>query len=152
MWSQHDREYRRSPKPHYFLPNGEMQSIQSIWFDDLLAQLCAWKAQHEDIFLLLDAKENIYTGCLSTALHSLGMEELFCQANGQEAPASHIRGSTAICGAFATSGVECSHVQHSAHYAGVGDHRFHLLQFSAPSIIGTSYPLPGCSTSRKLNS
>ena len=78
------------------------------------------------------------------------MTELFRDANGSDAPASHIRGSTAICGAFATSGIQCPHVFHAPHKSGLGDHRYHVLHISASSMIGEDYPHLVSPSSRKL--
>jgi hypothetical protein len=152
VWAQHLRYFRGTGNPRYRQDDGRMRSPRSIWFDDLIASILLWKRNGEEIILLADVNENIYTGRFATRLreNDILMTELFRDANGSDAPASHIRGSTAICGAFATPGIVCPHVFHAPHKSGLGDHRYHVLHISASSMIGEDYPHLVSPAGRKL--
>ena len=81
-----------------------------LWnFDeDFLAQLSQWLKQGEEIVLMLDMNDNIYTSRFARRLRKLGFEELFQRTNSAKAPYSHITGSEPICAVFVTQGIDCT--------------------------------------------
>eukprot|EP00956_Cyclotella_meneghiniana_P008707 scaffold11894_cov45-Cyclotella_meneghiniana.AAC.1 len=80
------------------------------------------------------------------------MEEQCQKILGHESPASHSSGSLPITGIFATSGINCSHVLQSAHKAGVGEHRFFVIDIDLNTMIGEDFPQLVRYEGRKLHS
>ena len=66
------------------------------------------------------------------------MMEQFKKVHDQEAPLSYIRGTNAITGCFATKEVTVKNyiiAAHSAH-GSAGDHRLHVIDLCAVSVMG----------------
>ncbi len=59
VWDQHVR---------YFEARGEVRNPRMMFQLDLLSLLCVWKAAGDEILLLGDFNEDVYTGRLSLAL------------------------------------------------------------------------------------
>ena len=97
--------------------------------------------QGEEILLMLDVNDNIYTSPFAHKLQELGFEELFRKTNATEAPHSHISGSVPCCAVYSTQGFDCQDYFIFDHDKGLGDHRLHALDFTQQSIFGTSVPL-----------
>ncbi len=83
-----------------------------------------WRAASEEVILVIDVNENVYTGPLAKALQGnrLRMEEQTLWSTGKEAPHSHCTGKVAIVGTYATPGIICTNSYLSPHGAGVGNH------------------------------
>jgi hypothetical protein len=79
------------------------------------------------------------------------MSEQTLLSIGSEALFSHGQGTVAIIGAFATPGIECTSLYISPHNEGVGDHRFHVHDFDAGSVLGTIYSKWICPAERALH-
>ena len=97
------------------------------------------------------------------------MEEQYQKLHREEAPFSYFRGSEPVMGCFATSGVlsEVTSWRHTtrlevwkttdsnfmaAHHASgsVGDHRLHVIDFCAVSILGAELPAVTRQEGRRL--
>ena len=78
-----------------------------------------------------DFNQHIYEGKLQEAFtaQDIGPEEQFRKQYDEDAPCSHTSDSTSICGVFETSDINCEAALISSHKAGVGDHRFCVLDF-----------------------
>ena len=88
-----------------------------------------------------DLNENLYTGKLAKKLaEELDLEDVVQSSTGQPAPPSHVRGSVPISGTLAPPGIVCHNSFVSPHGGGVGDHRFHVHDFCAKSVLGIDYP------------
>ena len=89
-----------------------------------------------------DFNQHIHEGKLQEVFTAddIGLEEQFRKLYKEDAPFSHISGSTPICGVFATSGIKCKAALISSHKAGVGDHRLCVFDFSEESILGLDIP------------
>jgi hypothetical protein len=99
-----------------------------------------------------DFNQNIYEGKLQEAFtaEDIGLEEQFRKLYDKNAPLSHTSGSPPIFGVFATSGINCKAALISSHKAGVGDHRLHVFDFSAESLLGLDTPAVCKPDGRKL--
>ena len=89
-----------------------------------------------------DFNQHIYKGKLQEAfaVEDIGLEEKFRKLYDDDALFSHITGSIPICCVCAISGIDCEAALISSHKAGVGDHRLHVFDFSAESILGLEIP------------
>ena len=56
VWEQHQR---------YFMKKGEIRSPRTLWFLPLTQLLTKWWANKENVVLMTDVNENIYTGRLA---------------------------------------------------------------------------------------
>ena len=63
---------------------------------DLFGQLNLWRMQGEEVLLMLDVNDNIYTSPFAHKLQELGFEELFRKTNATEAPHSHVSESVPV--------------------------------------------------------
>ena len=98
--------------------------------------------QGEEILLMLDVNDNIYTSPFARKLQKLGFEELFRKTNAVEAPHSHVSGSVPCCAVYSTQGFDCQDYFIFDNDKGLGNHRLHALDFTQQSIFGTSAPPP----------
>ena len=74
------------------------------------------------------------------AKEDINMDELVLRTTGMEIPGTHDRGSTALCAAFATKGVDCRAAEVLTRHAGVGDHLVILLDLDTRSLVGSTCP------------
>jgi hypothetical protein len=136
----------------YFCALGDTRSPCTIFFEQLVTQLISWKTIDNDIALLGDFNENVYTGRLARRLaqDNLNYTEICRCHTGIPIPPTFWTGSAPIDGIFATSGIECVNVLILPHLGGVGDHRCFIISLSSESVIGSLFPnLVQCSA-RKL--
>jgi hypothetical protein len=93
----------------YFKARGDLRPARTIFYEQLIAQLIAWKHTDSDIILLSDFNENIYSGhiakCLS--LPDLMLTKQCLQCTGMHIPPTFRDGTALIDAIFATSGIEC---------------------------------------------
>jgi hypothetical protein len=110
------------------------------------------QAKRDEVILVADLNENIYTGQLAQLLQGddLLMSEQTLWSTGIEASLSHGQGTVAIIGTFATPGIVCTNSYIPPHKEGVGDHRFHVHDFDAGSVFGTTYPKSICPAGQAL--
>ena len=145
VFEQHER---------YFEPRGDMRSPRTIYYEQLTNQLKEWKAAGEDLLMFGDYNENVYTGRIAKRLaeEDINMTEQFQKVNSKQLPPTHIRSETAaVCAVFATEGAECLSACILPKFAGVGDHRCFILDFSSPSVLGTDFPNIVRPMARKLH-
>jgi len=143
-WDQHSR---------YFESQGDGRSPRTIFFEQLVSQLLVWKASGEEIILLGDLNENVYTGRITKRLaqEDLGMTEQCLKVNGVRLPATHVSGSRPIDGVFATPGITSVNAMVLPLYGNLGDHRCLIIDFTSESVLGTVFPRVMKPTSRKLH-
>ena len=136
----------------YFEIRGNCNNPRAIFTSQLVTQLKAWKAKGYEIILFADLNENIYTGPFSAILQQqpLLMDEQTLKSTGQQAPKSHQMGTNPIVGTFATPGIMCVNSYLSPHGGGVGDHRVHIHDFDAMSVLGIEYHKTVKPTGRSL--
>ena len=137
----------------YFEGQGDGRSPRTIFFEQLVAQLLVWKSQGEEIILLGDFNENVYTGRIAKRLaqEDLGMSEQCLAVNGVWIPAKHVRGSRPIDGVFAMPGITSVNAMVLPVYGSLGDHRCLIVDFTSDSVLGTVFPRVAKPTSRKLH-
>ena len=136
----------------YFESRGNCNNPRAIFTSQLVTQLKAWRAKGYEIILFADLNENIYTGPFSALLQQqpLLMDEQTLKSTGRQAPKSHQTGTNPIVGTFATPGIMCVNTYLSPHGGGVGDHRLHIHDFDAMSVLGSEYPKIVKPTGRSL--
>ena len=112
-----------------------------------------WKAAGNEIILLGDFNENVYTGRLAKMLagDDLRMTEQCFKTTGRKIPPTHVRGSRPIDAVYATSGVICVNAGILAKYVGVGDHRCFIMDFCSVSVLGSVFPRIVPPAARKLH-
>jgi len=147
VFAQHMREFKRKGMRESHPPSEADKC--------LLEDLRSWISVGEEIILLGDYNQNIYTSALAVALGGAGLEmkEQFHSLHGEQAPHSHMSGCRRpIMGCYATSGVEVKAYFISGHHAhgSVGDHRLHVIDFCAESILGEHLPTVTRRSGRKL--
>jgi hypothetical protein len=133
VWAQH---------VHYLQKRGIFNDPRMAFCQRLITQLKHWHAKGDKIILFADLNKNVNTGQLAWFLqgNNLIMSEQTLLSTGSEAPFSHRLGTVAIIGTFETPGIVCRNSYISPHNEGVGAHRFHVHDFDAGSVLGTTYP------------
>ena len=148
VWEQHSR---------YFRKRDDMRDPRDIWNLQIEDQIKTWIRGGDDVILMTDCNECVYTGDLAKRLSKpeIRMKCQFKAANGHNSPFSHRSGSEftkPVCTIFATPGVICTNAYQSAHDEGIGDHRMHIYDFESTSVIGEDFPHLVRSSGRKLTS
>jgi hypothetical protein len=143
VWEQHDR---------YFRSRGEFRSPVDMFDIQLLRMIKAWRDTEDEVILMGDFNDNVYTGALALALggDDYLLTEQYNKLFGEDAPFSHISGQVPISAVFATPGVDCGAAFIAPHKLGVGDHRVHVFDFSAESLLGLQAPASRSGKTRKL--
>jgi hypothetical protein len=126
----------------YFEARGEIRNPRIMFQSDLLSLLCMWKATGDEILLLGDFNENVYTGHMASALSGeyLRMKEVCHQTTGKLLPPTHKRGTVPINAVFGTIGLMVTSVALLPSQVGVGNHRVFLIVVSLESIMGDVFP------------
>jgi hypothetical protein len=141
VWDQH---------VWYFEAQGEIRNPRAMFQSDLLSLLSVWKAAGDEILLLGDFNEDVYTGRMASALSSkfLRMKEVCHWMTGIPLPPTHNRGTVPINAVFGTAGLMVTSVSLLPSRAGVGNHRVFLIDVSSNSIMGDVFsrviPAAGC--------
>ncbi len=109
---------------------------------DLFSLLRRWKASGDEILMMSDFNENVYSGAILTALagEDLRMTEICYRTTGKHLPPTHSRGSTPIDAVFGTEGLVCSAASLLPFNEGVGDHRVIIVDVTLESILGNVFP------------
>ena len=111
---------------------------------DLLNQLRQWWSKDKEIILVGNFNQNMYTLHFAGQLTAdgIGLEEQYSKLHEEQAPFSYVRGTEPIMGCFATSDVFIRNYFMVSHGASgsVGDHRLHIVDFYALSILGVKLP------------
>ena len=76
---------------------------------NLISLLRRWKASEDEILMMGDFNENLYSSGISTALagEDLNITEICYWTTGELLPPTHSRGSTPIDAVFGTAGLVC---------------------------------------------
>jgi hypothetical protein len=120
---------------------------------DLLSLLRWWEASGDEILMMGDFNENVYSGAISAVLagEDLRMTEICYRATGKHLPPTHSRGSTLIDAVFGTAGLVGSAASLLPFNEGVGDHRVFIVDITSGSILGDAFPRVIPASSRLLN-
>jgi hypothetical protein len=134
VWDQHKTHYNSQGK-------ADKEPCRAL-FEDVIGKLLTWKQEDCEIVLVGDFNEDIYEGKFSERLakDDLNMSEQILKTTGVKIPPTHDRGSKAICGVFATAGVECKAAEVLKRGSGVGDHIVLLLDVCTHSVLGDLSP------------
>jgi hypothetical protein len=145
VWEQHSR---------YFQAKGNTQDPIDILIADLTTLIAHWRAAGEEVILATDANQDVYSGKLSSSLaqYPINMECLFEPVLGEKVPNSHHRGSGKISTMFGSPGLLQGNAMCYPHWYGIGDHRVFVLEVSADSLFGGTYPAIATPRARQLNS
>ncbi len=136
-----------------FCARGDARSPRTIFFEQLITQLLLWKSINNNIVLLGNFNENVYTGRLAARLSAddLNFVELCQKHTGILIPLTHRKGSAPIDGIFATPGITCVNAFILPQYGGVSNHRCFIINLTSESLIGTSFPNIVHCSARKLH-
>ena len=115
---------------------------------DLISLLRRWKASGDEILMMGNFNENVYSGGISTALagEDLRMTEICYRTTGELLSPTHSRGSTPINAVFGTAGLVCSAASLLPFNVGTGNHR--VLGNVFPRIIPASSRLLNCKSNK----
>ncbi len=144
VWEQHTR---------YFEACGEVRNPRQMFLVYLLSLLRQWKAAGNEILLVGDFNENVYTGTLADALErdEFRMSEVCQRMTGLPLPPTHNRGAVAINAFFGTSGIKSAAATLLPSHIGFGDHRVFVVDFTSELIMGDDLPRFIPATGRLLN-
>ena len=144
VWDQHVR---------YYEARGEIRNPGEMFRFDLIALLTQWKADGEEIILLGDFNQNVYTGKLAKLLSEDGirMHEICIRITGVPLPPTHIRGSIPIDAVFCTMGIDGVAAALLPSRTGVGDHRVFIVDVTSSSVLGDVFPRVIPAAGRLLN-
>ncbi len=133
VWDQHLR---------YFKSRGESQDPRSMFHHDHISLLHQWKGASDEIMLLGDFNEKVYSGSIacSLSLEELRTGETCQQTTGKMLPATHSRGRNPIDAVFSSAGLVCTAVTLLPSRVGVGYHRVLVLDFASETILGNVFP------------
>jgi hypothetical protein len=129
VWDQHTR---------YFEARGEIQDPRTVFKSDFLSLLCRWKALGDEIILMGNFNENVYTGPLTVSLaEDKGRLSKMCYGTTREMlPPTHTHGRILIDTAFGTAGLSCTATAILPGWVGVGNHRVFLVDITSELILG----------------
>lgn len=148
VWEQHSRYFRR---------RDDHRNPREIWTIQVVAQIKKWALAGDDVVLMTDYNDCVYTGDLPKRLShpDIRMKCQFQSYTGEQAPFSHRSGSEStkpVCCIYATPGIVCTNAYQSSHDEGIGDHRYHICDFESTSVIGEDFPHLVRASGRKLTS
>ena len=105
---------------------------------DLISLLRRWKASRDEILLMGDVNENVYSSGISTALvgEDLRMTETCYRTTGKLLPPTQSRGRTPIDTVFGTAGLVCSATLLLPFNLGIGNHHVFIVDITSESILG----------------
>ena len=129
----------------------EKEPCQAL-MEDVIEKLLEWKRDDCEIVLTGDFNQDVYKGELSKRLaeEDINMTEQVLKTTGEEIPPTHDRGRKAVCGVFATAGVECKAAEVLLRGSGMGDHLVFMLDFCTRSVLGDNCPRVVAAPGRKL--
>ena len=144
MWDQQSRVWEKT---------GDMRSPRVILFDQIIRRLLLWKADGEELILIGDFNENVYTGTYAKrlVLPDLNMTEQCLKTTKHHLPVKNFRGTRTIDAIFATPGVECVNACLLPNRTGIVDHRSFILDFTSASVVGENFPNVMPASSRELH-
>ena len=123
----------------------------TLFLTDLIQQLTTWISAGDRILLFIDANEQVTNGPIFRALTDINMKELthrFWQPG--TIPHTHISGTKAIDGIFATHELEITGLVELSFDESVGDHRTMIVETTTASTIGRFHGNIVRPTSRRL--
>jgi hypothetical protein len=137
----------------FFEARGEIRNPWVMFQLDLLSLLRVWKAAGDEILLLGDFNEDVYTGQMASALSGeyLRMKEVCHQTTGVPLPPTHNQETVPIDAVFGTAGLMVTSVALLPSQVGVGDHRVFFIDVTSESIMGYVFPLVIPAADRLLN-
>jgi hypothetical protein len=144
VWDQHLR---------YLEARGEICNPREMFCTNLISLLRQWKDAGDEIVLLGDFNENVYSGNLARFLSGddLRMHELCQRITGLPLPHTHIRGSVPIDAVFCTAGIDRVAIALLPSPFGIGDHRVFMVDVTSASMLGDIFPRVIPATGRLLN-
>ena len=95
VWEQQSR---------YFRGRGVLVDPDLLFDRDLLIQLRTWRANNEEVVLMGDFNQSVYTSDFAKLLgeEDIQLTEQYRKLYDKEAPFSHVSSQLSICGVFAT--------------------------------------------------
>ena len=118
----------------------------------LIEKMLEWREEGDKLILMLDGNENMETVRLERMLRNpdFDMQDVVKLCSNTEGPATFVRGSRKIDGAWVTPGIEISTAYFLPFYFGVGDHIGILFDIPHRSLIGGAVHKITKPTARRL--
>jgi hypothetical protein len=115
-------------------------SPRDLFESDFIWQLQTWRAQGEQLIVMMDANTHVLTGrlCRAMAHESIGLCEATKDLLGELCPKTHARGSRPIDGVWTTSDITVTAIKWLPFSQSPGDHRACIFDVSMQSVLGTS--------------
>jgi hypothetical protein len=103
--------------------------------------LWIWKAAGDEVLLLGDFNEDVYSGKFPTYIsgEEFRMTELCLWTTGTKLPSTHLRRRTLIDGLFLTASLECIAITLLPSRESIGDHRVLSLILVSTRYLATSF-------------
>jgi hypothetical protein len=108
---------------------------------DLLSLFCRWKASGDEIILMGNFNENIYTGVLAASLakDELHLSKMCYRTTGVMLLPTHTPGRVLIDAAFGTAGVSCTATALLPKWVGVGNQQVFIVDIASETILGNVF-------------
>lgn len=126
----------------YHREQGDRRCPRFLFRLHLITQLRKWRDEGDRIILMMDANEHILRGKFSQMLRQcdLDLSEIVHSRTTAPLPATFIRGSEPIDGAWCTPDLVCLGARFMPFYFGIGDHRAIIVDISEQSMVGCERP------------
>ncbi len=120
-------------------------SPYKLFIFDFCKQLRTWRTSGDRILLFIDANDHILNSKISRSLTEC---DTFWPPN--EAPHTHIAGSSPIDGIFCSPDLDCCNLISLLFHESIGDHRSMIVELSSLSVLGQPQGSIVRPTSRRL--
>lgn len=126
---------RPAPAPPLLL--GDQRDPCCTFWEDLVAAVCTWKANHEQIILYSDANKSARCGPLNQQLHTLGLRDALTTTNPDlTEPYTWFCGSQQIKSVWILENIAVSSCCFLPFSFGIGNHRGILLYVPIQCLLG----------------
>ena len=109
---------------------------KKMFRSDLIDLLKDMKGKNQDIVLMIDSNENMFSGKLAKMLRELNLKDAVFERTQKEGPATSARGSKQIDGVWMSSHMKIDAARILPLFFGVGDHRGFIIDISFQDMIG----------------
>ncbi len=128
VWDQHIQ---------YFKARGEIRGPRVMFWHNLISLLHQWKAAGDEILLMGDFNENVYSGPIALALSKgkLRLSKICSSTTGETLPLTHAHGCIPIDATFGNVGLVCMATSLLSARAGVGNHCVFVADLTSELVL-----------------
>ena len=142
-YSQHQR---------YYDENDDNRCPRKAILDDLIIQLNQWKAEGDQLIVMIDCNEDIRSTTIKNTFRSIGLRDAITHNRDRDSPATFHRGSVPIDGIFASSTINMIQGGYLAFGDMPSDHRTLWIDITYENAFGYKMPPIINPVSRRLKS